>query len=102
MLSPQIKENISWRNIIFHKNIKGLDYEEIYQFRVLMQIIKYAIYTNRNENFNFSEIRIRAHMLSYCNSTMIVLKRIGKKGQFILKLKKIIENRLITNAAIQK
>ena len=33
---------------------------------------------------------------------MIVLKRIGKKGQFILKLKKIIENRLITKAAIQK
>ena len=102
ILSPQIKESISWRNIIFHKKIKGLDYEEMYQFRVLMQITKYAIYTKRNENFNFSEVRIRAHMLSYCNSTMIVLKRIGKKGQFILKLKKIIENRLITNAAIQK
>ena len=102
ILSPQIKESISWRNIIFHKKIKGLDYEEMYQFRVLMQIIKYAIYTKRNENFNFSEVRIRAHMLSYCNSTIIVLKKIGKKGQFILKLKKIIENRLITNAAIQK
>ena len=71
MLSSQIKENISWRNIIFHKK-------------------------------KLKEVRIRAHMLSYCNSTMIVLKRIGKKGQFILKLKKIIENRLITYAAIQK
>ena len=74
----------------------------MYQFRILMQIIEYAIYTKRNENLNFSEVRIRAYMLSCCNSTMTVLKRIGKKGQFILKLKKIIENRLITNAAIQK
>jgi len=72
-MSPQ--ESISWRNIIYIKKIKGLDYEEMYKFRVLMQIIKYAIYTKRNENFNFSEVRIRAHMLSNRNSTMIELKK---------------------------
>ena len=52
MLSPQIKENISWRNIIFHKKIKGLNYEEMYQFRVLLQITKYAIYTKRKEKIS--------------------------------------------------
>ena len=77
-------------------------YEEMYQFRVFLLITKYAIYTKRKEYLNFSEIRIRAHMLSSCHSTMIVLRRIGKKDQFILKLKKIIENRLITNTIIQK
>ena len=30
-------------------------------------------------------------MLSVCNSKMIALKKIGKKGQFICKLKNIIE-----------
>ena len=100
-MSPQIKESISLRNVIFHKKIKELDYEEMYQFHVLLQITKYAICTERKENFNFYVIRLRAHMLSSCNLTMIVLKRIGKKGKIILKLKMIIENRLITNAKIQ-
>ena len=64
ILSLQIKK----------KTIKGLDCKEMYQFQVLLQIIEYAIYTKRKENFNFFEVRIMAHMLSYCNSTMIVLK----------------------------
>ena len=63
----------------------------MYQFRILMQIIEYAIYTKRNENLNFSEVRIRAYMLSCCNSTMTVLKRIGKKGQFIFKTVKNVK-----------
>ena len=100
IVSPNAKECISWKNIIFHKTIKGIEREDMQQLLILIQILKFAIYSRRKEIFHFSEIRIRAHLISSANSTINLLERTCKKFCFIIKLRKIFENRLNNNVQI--
>ena len=100
IISTNAKESISWKNIIFHKTIKGIEKEDMQQLLILIQILKFSIYSKRKEIFRFSEIRIRAHLISSANSTINLLERTCKKFCYIIKLRNILENRLTTNVQI--
>ena len=47
IVNLKFKKVFGGKILFFITKIKGLDYEEMYQFRVLLQITKYAIYTKR-------------------------------------------------------
>ena len=91
-ISPNAKECISWKNIIFHKTIKGIEKED------MQQSSQFTV--KKKEIFRFSEIRIRAHLIFSANSTINLLERTCKKFCFIIKLRKIFEKRLTTNVQI--
>ena len=89
-------------NIIFHKNIRGLDNTSMEQLSILMQIIKYGIYIKRKSNIIHSDSRIRAHLILYCNKAIMVHNYIGKTSFFLENLKECFEVRLITKTAIKR
>ena len=101
-ISAKTISEINWMNIIFHKNIRGLDNTSMEQLSILMQIIKYGIYVKRKSNIIHSDSRIRAHLILYCNKAIMVHNYIGKTSFFLENLKECFEVRLITKTAIKR
>jgi hypothetical protein len=101
-ISPQPLSDISWLNIIYHKNLNGLDHEKMKQLLILMQIVKYGIYSKRAKKIIYSSVRLRAHLIIYCNRAIDLHSYIGKTSYFLKTLKECIEIRLINNTDITR
>ena len=74
--------------------------EKMKQLLILMQIVKYGIYSKRAKKFVYSSVRIRAHLIIYCNRAIDLHSYIGKTSYFLKTLKECIEIRLINNTDI--